>query len=125
MHADSFPLPTAMAAMLPVCLLQDLLLLLEARTAAAALMRAASTTTANLLVHLSYADPQHETQRLAVENDSLLDALVCEYRNKPCIMMVGANGTDCQCFAVHRFFGAFCSNTCNPLRCCRLFKTVL
>ena len=58
--------------------LQDILSVLEARTAAAALMRAACTTTANLLVHLSDADPQQEAQRLAVENDSLLDALLCE-----------------------------------------------
>jgi hypothetical protein len=88
-------------------LLQDLLLILEARLSAAALMRAASTTTANLLVHLSDADPQQEAQQLAVENDSLLDALVCEYRNVPFIMMVGASGTDCQHFAVHRFVWSF------------------
>jgi hypothetical protein len=59
--------------------LQDILAVLEARTAAAALMRAACSTTASLLVHLADADPQQQALSTALENESLLDALICAH----------------------------------------------
>jgi hypothetical protein len=59
-------------------LLQDILSVLQGRTAAAALMRAACATTASLLLHLSDAHPRYRAQSYAIQNDSLMDALICE-----------------------------------------------
>jgi hypothetical protein len=57
---------------------------LQGRTAAAALMRAACATTASLLLHLSDAHPRYRAQSYAIQNDSLMDALICESHVDTC-----------------------------------------